>query len=241
MLELVHWPWQTPAAQLAFEEALLEVCEASDHPGFLSFWEAPVHFVVLGYGKRAADEVQLEACAQLGVPVLRRTSGGGTVLQGPGCFNYSLILPIESDPELATITGANRRIMESQRKIFSTLLGQPVTQRGCTDLTLGDLKFSGNAQRRKRRCLLFHGSILIGLDFDLVERTLRVPGQQPEYRRQRSHTAFLTNVPLAREAIRSALAAAWLAQVGEVPAETLARIDGLVAERYGLASWNLRF
>lgn len=217
------------------------MCEEGGHPGFLFFWEAPVHFVVLGYGKRAADEVQLEACARLGVPVLRRTSGGGTVLQGPGCFNYSLILPIESDPELATITGANRRIMARHREVFSSLLAQPVTQRGCTDLTLGDLKFSGNAQRRKRRCLLFHGSVLVGLDFGLVERTLRMPGQQPEYRRQRSHLEFLTNVPLAPEMIRSGLAAAWLAQEGEVPPEALARIDGLVAERYGQASWNLRF
>lgn len=230
-----------PESQLAFEEALLDYCEASEHPGFLSFWAAPVHFVVLGYGKRAADEVNLPECERLGIPVLRRTSGGGTVLQGPGCFNYNLVLPIESDAELATITGTNRRIMETHRRVFSELLGAPVRQRGCTDLALGDLKFSGNAQRRKRRCLLFHGSILTGMDFALIERALRMPSQQPEYRQQRRHADFLTNVSLSEEQIRNALVTAWNARAAEAPAEALAQIDALVAERYGQPAWNLRF
>ena len=34
------------------------------------------------------------------VPVLRRSSGGGTVVQGPGCLNYTLVLSKQKHPEL---------------------------------------------------------------------------------------------------------------------------------------------
>ena len=58
----------------------------------LRFWEPNKPFVVVGYANQAAREVDLEACRKLGIPVFRRCTGGGTVLQGPGCLNYSLDL-----------------------------------------------------------------------------------------------------------------------------------------------------
>ena len=85
--ELFEATLTSPAENLACDEALLEECESAEHPGFLRFWESPVHFVVLGYGKALEKEVFREECARLEIPILRRCSGGGTVLQGPGCLN----------------------------------------------------------------------------------------------------------------------------------------------------------
>jgi lipoate-protein ligase A len=78
--------FSSPAEQLACDEALLDYCESHESPGLIRFWESSTHFVVLGYGKRLAAEVFEEACEQLNVPVLRRASGGGTVVQGPGAL-----------------------------------------------------------------------------------------------------------------------------------------------------------
>src|SRR5690606_15006792 len=97
----------SPALLLALEEALLDHCEECGHSGFLHFWESPRHFVVLGYSKKVAEEVHSSGCEAAGIPVLRRASGGGTVLQGPGCFNYTLVLPIEADPAFETISTTN--------------------------------------------------------------------------------------------------------------------------------------
>src|SRR5258708_2951393 len=99
-LQLFDAAFPSPAENLACDEALLDVSENSEDPGFLRFWESPSHFVVLGYGKHLQSEVFREACAEAGIPILRRCSGGGTVLQGPGSFNYTLILPINHAPEL---------------------------------------------------------------------------------------------------------------------------------------------
>src|SRR3989442_6260317 len=88
----------THAENLACDEALLDWCDERDGPEVLRFWEPRQHFVVVGYGNRVEREVNVAACHELSIPVLRRCSGGGTVLQGPGCLDYSLILPIDSDP-----------------------------------------------------------------------------------------------------------------------------------------------
>jgi lipoate-protein ligase A len=228
-----------PAENLAADEALLDWCEAGGNRQALRFWESPVHFVVLGYGNRAAEEARMEACRAAGVPVLRRCSGGGSVVQGPGCLNYSVVLEIACTPELAGITGANRFVMERNRTAIEALLGRPVTIEGFTDLAIDGRKFSGNAQRRKRRCLLFHGTILLGMDLAQVKQWLRPPPRQPDYRRARAHDEFILNLPLSAAAVQAALARAWNAD-GSFGEDLGAAIARLVTERYGREDWNLR-
>lgn len=231
--------FDTPAENLACDEALLESAEQKGGPGVLRFWEPLQYFVVLGYGKKAAAEANLEACHAEGVPILRRCSGGGTVLQGPGCLNYSLILPISTDPALQSITGANCFIMERQRNALTKLLARPVSIEGHTDLALDGVKFSGNAQRRKRDWLLFHGTLLLDFDLERIERWLLPPPLQPAYRRQRSHKTFLTCLRVKAGAVQAALREVWQADAPslEVPR---AMIQRMVSERYGRQEWNLR-
>lgn len=230
----------TPAENLACDEALLEerVAQGPGGHGVLRFWESAVPFVVLGFANRVTEEVMAESCRAAGVPVLRRCSGGGTVLQGPGCLSYSLVLPIEEAGPLATITGANGFIMGRQARALSAALGEAVTVEGHTDLAWGGRKFSGNAQRRRRDWLLFHGTFLLGLDPALIAACLRPPPRQPEYRGGRSHEEFVVRLPLAAAVLKAALRREWgaTADVAEWPA---AGVAGLVREKYGRAEWNL--
>ena len=233
----------TPPAELAREEALLNFCEESDHAGFLTLWMARDHFVVLGYGKKLSTEVYVDECKRLELPILRRASGGGTVLQGPGCLNYSLILPIASAPELESITATNRYLMQKTRDALAPLVSGEIRVEGHTDLTLGGRKFSGNAQRRKKRCLLFHGSFLLNFDLELIYRTLRLPEQQPEYRKKRPHADFITNIAIAREDVERALMSAWNVTKDAEPQlaeEIEARAKALVEGKYGRDDWNHR-
>lgn len=209
LMVFLELTFNAPEHNLSCDETLLNT--ADEKPGWevLRLWSPRRHFVVLGYSNQAEQEVHLNACRKLRIPVLRRISGGGTVLQGPGCFNFSLILQIHRDPALRTIAGTNRYVMERHRTVLQSLLGRPVQIQGSTDLTLGTLKFSGNAQRRKKNALLFHGTFLLHLDPDLMERTLPMPTRQPGYRNGRDHRAFLTALPLEAPTIREALLRLW--------------------------------
>ncbi len=201
-----------PEENLRFDEFLLDLCEKEPAPEVLRFWAPRQHFVVLGYATDAGEEVNLARCRKLSIPVLRRVSGGGTVLQGPGCLNFSLVLRIDRNPALRTIPGTNAYVLEQHRRALQPLLPGPLLHQGATDLTLGNLKFSGNAQRRRKSCLLFHGTFLLGLDLSLVEKLLPVPARQPPYRKHRSHREFLINLPLEAPAVKEALRRAWEAR-----------------------------
>lgn len=229
----------TPEENLAADEALWEAVEAGG-PEVLRFWESPVPFVVLGYANRAAREVDLAACRARGVPVLRRCTGGGTVLQGPGCLNYTLALRIEERGPTAGIPGTNLWILNRHANALAALTGQPVRRRGETDLAIGERKFSGNAQRRGRRALLFHGTVLLDLDLALVTALLPAPSREPDYRGGRAHADFLLNLHRPAVAVKEALRRVWGA---ETPAAAPARerLAELVAARYGRPEWTFRF
>ncbi len=229
-----------PGENLAADEALLDACEAGHGGDVLRFWEPRELFVVLGYANRASREVELAACRAQGVPVLRRCSGGGTVLQGPGCLNYTVVLRIAEAGPLATVTGANRFIMERHRAALALLIGEAVQVQGVTDLALGALKFSGNAQRRRRESLIFHGTFLLDFDLALVGKFLRFPSQQPAYRQGRAHEHFLTNLHLPADAVKTALRQAWRADapLQEIPHAEIAR---LARDQYATEAWNLKF
>lgn len=224
-LQLVDVSLESPALNLALDEALLEHCEAdAGAGGVLRFWRTPECFVVVGYGNRVAAEVDVAACDAAGIPVLRRCSGGGTVLLGPGCLNYALVLPVTESGPLASITGSNAFVMERNREAVAGLVGQAVKIEGHTDLAMAGRKFSGNSQRRRRRCLLFHGTFLLGFELELIGRMLRPPTREPAYRQGRGHGEFVMNLPVAEGDLRTALRQVWGAQKEmENPPVALAR------------------
>jgi lipoate-protein ligase A len=228
----------TPAANLACDEALLDACEEQQGGEVLRFWEPRDYFVVAGYSNHLALEVNGEACRREKVGMYRRCSGGGAVLQGPGCLNYSLILKIDGNDSLQNITAANCHIMGRHKDTLTSLLGRPVRVQGHTDLALDGLKFSGNAQRRKRHALIFHGTFLVNFDINLIEKFLPMPSRQPEYRQGRSHGLFLMNLPVSVDEIKQALRKGWSA---ETPLEALPDYEKLIAEKYSRDEWNLKF
>ena len=271
--------WPTPEENLACDEALLDWCEDGYDHEVLRFWEHTDPFVVLGYSNRAQTEADLDAARRAGIPVLRRCTGGGAVVQGSGCLNFSLILRIAEEGPLKSISETNSFIMQKHRDVMAAILthkchpersegslfleteilrgvytersrsaqndnavhGDTIKVQGATDLALGDLKFSGNAQRRKRKFLLFHGTFLLGVDIELIERVLPMPSRQPDYRRGRRHRKFLTNLSgISARQIKETLKSTWGAQepLREFPAN---RTAALAVNRYATKDWTFKF
>ena len=212
-MRLLDLSLSSPAENLACDERLLDVAEHGEGGETLRFWESNETFVVVGYANKIETEVNITACEQRGIPILRRCSGGGTVVQGPGCLNYALILKIDSNPELRNITAANRFIMERNRTAIQSTIHNPQSEirvQGHTDLTIDGLKFSGNAQRRRRHFILFHGTFLLNFDLALISELLPLPSRQPDYRKSRNHADFLLNLDLSADKVKDALREAWI-------------------------------
>ncbi len=239
-MKLLDLTFPTPEENLACDEALLEQAESGTGGEVLRFWEASSHFVVLGYSNKAEAEVNVDICRKNLVSIFRRPSGGGTVLQGPGCLNYSLILKIPESGPLSQLTGTNQVILQNHCEALMPLLGDSLKIQGISDLALGNKKFSGNAQRRKKNFLLFHGTFLYRFDINLIEKYLKLPTREPSYRQNRSHTDFITNIPLSPAPIKQALQKTWDAvePIESIPGKI---IFELMEKHYSKRDWNFKF
>jgi lipoate-protein ligase A len=204
-------------------------------------WEASRLTVVLGASSRLLDDVDADRCRADGVPIARRSSGGGTVVVGPGALNVTVVLPADAAPGLDAVDSAQALVLERMARSLREY-GLPVTVQGSGDLTLGDRKFGGSAQRRLRRFFIVHSSILYDFPIDQIARYTRLPLRQPAYRARRSHEAFLTNIPLPRPALLDAVRSAWVApNAPMLPSESVDDlVRELVASKFGDPSWVAR-
>jgi lipoate-protein ligase A len=119
------------------------------------------------------------------------------------------------------------------------LITDSVTVEGHTDLAVAGRKCSGNAQRRKRAHLLFHGTVLHGFPLGLIPRFLRFPSAQPDYRGGRDHLAFVRNVPVAPGALQDAWIRGWGAEPARSPFP-VERTQAAMRARYGDPEWHRR-
>jgi len=231
---------QTPEANLACDEALFLECENSDGPEVLRFWRPDSYFVVLGCGQKVSSEVDCDLCKKYNIRILRRCTGGGAVLQGPGCLNYAIILKIKSYNEFSSITRTNQFIMKKHASAISKLLNKNIEVKGITDLVVDNKKISGNAQRRGKNAILFHGSFLLDLDLNLMQKILKQPPRAPDYRENRSHIDFVTNINISSNSIMNALMKTWNARekLCKLP-ESI--IDDLILTKYSKDEWNFKY
>lgn len=199
--------FSSPAENILFDELLLILAEEGREGETLRFWESPTTFIVLGRTGKPEEELILEHVRRDNIPVLRRSSGGGTVVQGRGCLNFTLILFKERDSQLNDIRRSYQWILQRVLKVFAGL-GVAAEFQPTSDLALSDgkKKFSGNAQRRGRRYILHHGTVLYDFPLDLISRYLALPKDQPPYRRGRTHLDFVTNLPMAPGRIKEMFA-----------------------------------
>jgi lipoate-protein ligase A len=208
-VRLIDLTLPTPEENLALDEALLrtldEAAAAGVDPGRwegLRLWESPLPVVVLGRSGRAEEEVDLAACAEMGVPVRRRASGGGAVVLGPGCLCFALALSYRLHPALRDVARSYRIVLGA---VAAALDVEGLAVRGMADLALVDRKVSGNAQLRGRHGLLHQGTLLNGFEPALLPRLLREPRRQPLYRDWRRHLDFVGDLPLPRRVVKSRL------------------------------------
>jgi len=230
-----------PAANLACDEALLEEIEADPSADdCLRVWQADKHFVVLGHSSRLFSDVKAAACKEDRIPVLRRISGGGTVMQGPGCLNYSLILRRRTR-RLKNIDETFRAVLQRHRLLANQTCGvKKIRIEGTSDLAIDGRKFSGNAQYRKSSCVLVHGTFLLSFDLKQIEKYLTLPAKQPVYRGGRPHLQFLANLDIDAAGLCERLREVWQANGGsfDVP---FGRIEELVRDRYQSSEWLGKF
>jgi len=171
------------ARNMALDEALLESVAAGTSPPLLRLYRWQPATVTLGYAQAAGAAVNLQACRELGLDVVRRVTGGRAVLHERE-VTYAVVSPERS----ALFPGG---ILENYRVIaralqqtldsfgLKTLLaagrsrgkGEGGAQQSACftapathELLCAGCKVTGSAQKRQGTAFLQHGSIPVDLD-----------------------------------------------------------------------------
>lgn len=227
------------ADHLALDEALLMEAEEGRGGEALRVWEFAEHVVIAGRSTRVTHEIDHPFCESRGIQILRRCTGGASIVAGPGCLMYSVILSLARDPSLSRIDVAHQFVMG---RLLTALRHQnpEVALQGTCDLTWKNRKFSGNSLRIARQHLLYHGTILYDFDLGLMSKCLRQAPRQPEYRRGRDHPDFLINMPIDRIMFSSGLDDAFEV-IGQQNSESYRpQMHALRQRRYNDRKWNFR-
>jgi lipoate-protein ligase A len=202
---------------LALHEALLLSQAAGEAPPTLRLYTWAQRCVTIGCGQSITD-IDLEYCAAVGLPVLRRLSGGTAVLHEPSQLAFMIVLP----PEHPIVRGD---VVESYAPVSRALLralndlgicaeavppqtaralpADPIGRAACFgglapyEIVWCGRKLIGHAQVRRRNAVLLGGTLLLDFDPAALARVLRVA--QPD-ERARLQGYLAQHITSAREA-----------------------------------------
>ncbi len=178
---------------LATEEYLMD--QVIDRGPVLFLWQSDCA-VVMGKNQNPWRECRLELMRDEGVPLARRTSGGGTVYHDAGNLNYCVI-----------VDRAKYREAQAYEMVFQALetFGIRAEKTGKSNLSVDDLKFSGNAFCFRKGQALHHGTLLLNTDLKRLNRYLGAMFDQIETRAIRSAPAEVANLGLGVTEVSKAL------------------------------------
>lgn len=158
MMLTVCNPCTDPFYNQAFEEFVFQTFTEDDV--FFLWQNSPA--VVVGSYQNICREVHVETLRKLGIPIVRRMSGGGTVYHDLGNVNYTYIMrqdgPLDYDRCLQPVIAALNAI------------GVPARKNRTCDIAIGDQKISGSAQRAAGGRVLHHGTLLFQSDLTVLDR-----------------------------------------------------------------------
>ena len=149
-----------PYENLALEQTLLE--RAGEGELILYLWQN-ARTVVIGRNQNPWKECRTTLLAEEGGHLARRLSGGGAVFHDLGNLNFTFLMR-EEDYDLS------RQL--SVIELACSRLGVPVERSGRNDLLAGGRKFSGNAFYKHNGRAYHHGTLMVDVDLDMVQRYL---------------------------------------------------------------------
>ncbi|NJE85338.1 lipoate--protein ligase family protein [Thermococcus sp. CX2] len=237
-----------PEVQMAIDEAILMARIEGKVPDTVRLYAFSPSSVTIGRFQSVRHDVDLGEARKLGIPVVRRITGGGSVFHDEfGEITYSVIVGEDYHPAL-------RNVEESYRYLAGPLvdaleeLGIKAGFSGLNDIVANGKKISGSAQTRRKGVILQHGTFMYAARVEVLARVLRISKAKLQDKGvssiwERVTTLEREGVKLNRwetyELLRGKFFEAFELEEGQLTDYELELAERLVEERYGNPEWNL--
>jgi lipoate-protein ligase A len=249
---LLELEYADAPSNLAFEEALARQIGEGGSPPTLRLWRNRCA-AVIGENQSASAELQLGACRRLGVQVVRRFTGGGAVYHDLGNLNYSICVRKPDALSLKFQSTIFTRALDCAVTCLR-ILGVESSRVPVNAAVVQGRKISGGAGAIRWGAILYHGSILVSTDLEMVWKVLTKEQRTATSARAyvQSKRAPVTSVKTelgkeisidrVKEVLRDTFAETFDAcLVRALATEQELRIaSALTKEKYGTEAWNLK-
>lgn len=156
-----------------------------------TLWVPDDYYIVLGNSNKPFENLIEQSIFADNVWVYKRPSGGETVILSPN----TLVLAIKST--LDKFSNPNRHFRYFNQKIIQGLESLEIkglSTRGISDIALEKKKILGSSIYRKRNVLFYHAVLNVSEPVETIERYIKHPTKEPDYRKGRSHKEFVTSL-----------------------------------------------
>ena len=258
---LINTGQNNAAANMAIDEAMLLTQKASFQPT-LRFYDWLQPSFSFGYFQQISEEVDVTACDTHGIELVRRMTGGGTVVHGWD-VTYTIIVPhgcggLSKDISAAyctisdcLINGLQRLGIDVAHQTEKPIAGDVpnicLTNPAQYDTLLNGKKIAGVSQRRNQSGVMYQGYIALDLPTSDV---LDLASRQVSFDQVASAKSTAINqyrsAPIYRKQLEDAVAVGFQETLGvkfvetEPSPEEIETAESLAQTKYGSAEWNFR-
>jgi lipoate-protein ligase A len=167
-----------------------EILESNKDFAF-SIWQPDKKYIILGRSNNAEDSVFIEKAVNDNIEILKRPSGGETVILSPKTLVISVKLPIDNSLKVHKYFALiNEKIIEALQNLGI----ENLRQKGISDISIGEKKILGSSIYKKPNSIFYHAVLNISESPETLEKYLKHPKREPDYRNGRKHSDFVTSL-----------------------------------------------
>lgn len=154
-------------------------------------WQPDRYILVLGQSNKSENSLHYKQVIDDKIAVYKRPSGGETVILGPGTLVISVSFKTTKlrNPSIY-FNIINSSILRALKECGL----EGAEMRGISDLAIDGKKILGSSIYRTTNKVLYHAVLNVSEDVSIIEKYIAHPAKEPDYRKGRSHSEFVTSL-----------------------------------------------
>lgn len=155
-------------------------------------WKPDKNYIVLGKSDKIETAIIKQENEDIDEKyyILKRPSGGHTVVLSPKTLVIAVVV---KTPELSP----KQLFSQVNATTINALKGLKISnlnENGISDISIGDKKILGSSMHKNKNYLFYHAVLNVLEEPSFIAKLLAHPTSEPDYRKQRSHIDFMTNI-----------------------------------------------